>query len=177
MKKNEVKRLKHIGCYEEYISELGEGEVFVFGSNLDGFHGAGSAGFASFGVAGNQWRNFDYSNKPRGWQGFWNVKGKGEGPQRGTHGKSYALPTVNKITGPRMRSFEEISKSIQQMYDFARSLPDINFLVAQDAKDGLCGHAWRDVAAMFASHEIPENVYFYEPFAEYLDTLLDDESK
>lgn len=171
MKANDLSRKDGVGQYEEYISELNENEVFVFGSNLDGFHGAGSAGFASFNVGGNRWRDFQYDKKPRGWQGHWNIKGKGEGPQVGTHGKSYALPTVKHIQGDRMRTPEEIVASIEKFYWFCTSREHLNFLVAQDAKDGLNGHKWQSMARMFASHHIPENVYFYAPFAEYLRTI------
>lgn len=174
MKANDLGREDGIGHYEEFITELEENEVFVFGSNLDGFHGAGSAGFASFNVGGNRWREFKYNEKPRGWLGFWNKKGQGEGPQKGSHGKSYALPTVKQITGDRMRSFEEIVGSIKKLYGFAVTRPHLNFLIAQDAKDGLNGHPWEDMAKMFASLPIPENIFFFQPFAEHIRTLQKD---
>lgn len=34
--------------YTNDITKLDNDEVFVFGANLQGFHGAGSAGFATF---------------------------------------------------------------------------------------------------------------------------------
>tara|TARA_R110000824_G_scaffold93876_3_gene226961 strand:- start:442 stop:1011 length:570 start_codon:yes stop_codon:yes gene_type:complete len=168
MNKNSLSRKNKVGQYDEFISELDENEVFVFGSNLDGFHGAGSAGFASFNIAGNHWRASDYGSKPKGWLGFWNKKGQGEGPQKGTHGKSYALPTVNHITGDRMRSSEDIADSIKKLYTFAVARPKLNFLVAQDVKNGLNGHAWEEMAQLYSSHPIPENMYFYAPFAKYI---------
>lgn len=55
----------------EFITELDENEIFVFGSNLDGMHGGGAAKIAhdSFGAV-------------------W-----GEGV--GLHGRSYAIPTMH----------------------------------------------------------------------------------
>ena len=105
--------------YASYISQLGEGEVFVFGSNLDGFHGAGSAGYATFNRDGNHWREFDYGSKPDGWKGKWNVKGIGEGFQKGTEGKSYALPTVTRAGARRSRSINEVRGSVSKLYSFA----------------------------------------------------------
>jgi hypothetical protein len=154
--------------YEEYITKLKEDEVFVFGSNKDfGFHGAGSAGFASFGVSGNRWREFDYANKPNGWKGKWNVKGIGEGFQEGTEGKSYAIPTVTRAGAKRSRTQTEIMFSIRKFYKFAYDHPEWNFYVAQDAKGGLNGYSGEEMANMFgniAVGDIPENIYFYKPF-------------
>lgn len=39
-----------------YIEKLKPDQVFVFGSNAAGFHGAGSAGYAMLHVYGNKWR-------------------------------------------------------------------------------------------------------------------------
>jgi hypothetical protein len=39
------------------VASLEADEVFVFGSNRDGFHGAGSAGLACRGDASNSWRS------------------------------------------------------------------------------------------------------------------------
>ena len=52
------------------ISQLEPGEIFVFGSNIQGMHGGGAALFA--------------------WRRFGAVLGQGEGLQ----GQSYALPTM-----------------------------------------------------------------------------------
>lgn len=66
MKTNSSKRIS-----PEFITELDENEVFVFGSNLDGMHAGGAAKIAhnSFGAV-------------------W-----GEGV--GFHGRSYAIPTMH----------------------------------------------------------------------------------
>lgn len=53
----------------EYIRELGEDEIFVFGSNLSGFHGGGAARVAMM------------------WGAVW---GQGVGLQ----GRTYAIPTM-----------------------------------------------------------------------------------
>lgn len=54
----------------DYIQMLGENEIFVFGSNVRGYHGGGAAAFAM--------------------RRFGAVWGQGEGLQ----GQSYAIPTM-----------------------------------------------------------------------------------
>ena len=156
--------------FGEFITKLEPNEVFVFGSNWDaarkwgGFHGAGSAGYASFGRTGNVWREEGYADKPTGWKGKWNVKGVGEGLQEGTEGKSYALPTVTGPGQKRSLSEDQIIENIQRMYECARLHPELEFLVAYSAvgnKPNLCGYAHETLTGLFRSAgEIPGNVTF-----------------
>lgn len=67
------------------IATLGSGEIFVFGSNIQGFHDGGAAAFAC--------RNFGA------------VYGNGDGPQ----GQCYAIPTVGLT---RMELFHKIEQFI-----------------------------------------------------------------
>ena len=142
--------------------------MFVFGSNYSGFHGAGSAGYASFGIAGNHWREFEYDKKPNGWRGRWNVKGIGEGFQQGTEGWSYAIPTVTRAGAKRSRTPEEIKESIIAFYKFAKRWKQLTFFVAQENKMGLNGYTPQEMAEMFMCWEIPENVIFEEGFSKLL---------
>ena len=155
--------------YQSPKLTLADDEVFVFTSNLSGFSGAGSAGFASFGKAGNVWREFEYDKKPNGWKGKWNVKGIAEGPQVGTEGKSYAIPTATKAGAKRSIPLETIGASIKKFYEFAKSRPHLKFFVAQENKVGLNGYSPDEMASIY-SGEIPENVYFDEGFAKLLFT-------
>lgn len=148
-----------------HITKLEDNQIFVFGSNLSGFHGAGSAGYASFNVAGNHWREFDYANKPHGWRGKWNVKGVGEGFQMGEIGKSYAIPTVTKAGAKRSLTLEQIKESIRKLYNFALRHPLTEFLVAQEDKMGLNGYTPEEMAQCWKSTKIPNNVIFEEKFA------------
>jgi len=151
------------------IEHLSQREIFVFGSNLRGFHGAGAAGFASFGVHGNRWREFGYAQRPDGWAGRWNVKGRGEGLQRGTHGWSYALPTVTSPGARRSIPASTITQSIRTLYTVARRNPSWVFVVAQGTSGGLNGYHAVELAAMFTSAgDIPCNVSFDRDFAKLL---------
>ena len=67
------------------ITSLGSGEIFVFGSNIQGFHDGGAAAFAC--------RNFGA------------VYGNGEGPQ----GQCYAIPTVGLM---RRHIFNKVNQFI-----------------------------------------------------------------
>lgn len=163
--------------YEEYIEVLGNDEVFVFGSNLYGFHGAGSAGYASFCRAGNIWREEKYDEKPHGWKGCWNVKGCAEGFQKGTIGKSYAIPTVERAGAKRSRTALAISLSIKSFYAFALSQPKLKFFVAQDAKMGLNGYTGNEMVSMFLVMRPPENVYFYKPFWDILKLKIESKNE
>lgn len=156
-----------INTYKSPKLTLAEDKVFTFTSNYSGFHGAGSAGFASFGEFGNVWRKYKYDKKENGWKGKWNEKGLAQGPQVGTEGKSYAIPTVTKAGAKRSIPLEEIKDYIQRFYRFANSRPKLKFFVAQENKTGLNGYSPQEMASIY-SGAIPENVYFDEEFAKLL---------
>ena len=145
------------------ITHLEENQVFVFGSNLGGFHGAGSAGYASFNEKGNVWRKHSYFEKPMGWKGKWNVKGASEGFQQGTEGKSYAIPTVVRPGVKRSIPLEEIKESVYKFYEFARANPHLEFLVAYSKGRNLNGYSHEEMLSVF-SGDIPDNVIFEEGF-------------
>lgn len=141
------------------IETLENNQVYTFGANKLGFHGAGSAGFASFGVRGNVWREYGYGSKPNGWKGRWNIKGAGEGFQEGTEGKSYAIPTVTRAGAKRSIPLEDIKGSISKFYRFATEHPDLEFLVAYSKGRNLNGYSHEEMMSVFKG-DIPENVVF-----------------
>lgn len=109
--------------YHKDGSQPDENQVFVFGSNLSGIHGAGAAKAAHL--------------KYGAW---WGV---GEGPM----GQSYALPTVRlQIAGPL--SLEEIKKAVDRFIDYAKSKPEQEFLVTR-VGCVLAGYKDLDIAPMF----------------------------
>lgn len=157
-----------IKTYKSPKLTISEDEVFVFTSNYSGFHGAGSAGFATFNEAGNVWRKYEYDKKPNGWKGKWNEKGLSQGPQVGTEGKSYAIPTVVKCGARRSLPQVEIKEYIRTFYAFAKSRPHLKFFVTQENKLGFNGYSPEEMASIY-SGEIPDNVYFDEEFAKLLN--------
>ena len=169
--------------YEGKITKLKANQVFVFGSNWNektqtgGFHGAGSAGFASFGESGNVWRKFDYANKQKGWKGKWNVKGEGLGLQEGTEGKSYALPTITHAGAKQSLSKEKIKEYIKDLYAYASNYSDLEFLIAyrDDGSRLLNGYSVEDMAEMFSAFPIPENIVFEDQFSKIVERKINND--
>lgn len=149
--------------YGESVKSLKPNEVFVFGSNKSGFHGAGAAGFASFGRRGNVWREEGYGDKPDGWKGKWNVKGVAEGLQEGIQGRSYAIPTVTRAGMKRSLGPAVIIEAIRRMYEAAREHPEWRFLMAgsEGPSQPLNGYSHGEMSQMYVkAGPIPENVIF-----------------
>lgn len=156
--------------YYGLVENLMSKEVFVFHSNLSGFHGAGAAGFASFGVAGNHWRKYHYEAKPIGWKGRWNVKGAHSGYQEGSSGNSYAIPTVVKPGSEDTIPITEIRKSIEELFRFTNQRKDLIFYIAQTDKSGYSGYSPKEFIEVYFScwkeSGGGDNVYFNNKLVE-----------
>lgn len=120
----------------QYVNELGENEIFVFGSNLAGAHGGGAARLA-------------YER----WGAVW---GQGVGLQ----GQCYAIPTMHG--GP-----EAIRPYVDKFVAFARSHPDMKFLVTEIGC-GIAGFSPSDIAPLFAGAVDVDNIYLPERFWKVL---------
>ena len=132
-----------------------EGTIFVFGSNPEGRHGAGSAAVAV--------------------KFFGAQYGNGEGLQ----GSAYALPTTELRPEMQVKGYrqsippQEIEKNIVRMYDCARQNPDLNFKVAYRSQPNevtLCGYSGKQLMQLFKmAAELdggyPDNVWFSEEWA------------
>ncbi len=114
-------------------------EIFVFGSNLQGIHGAGAAKAAR--------------------RQYGAVLGKGVGLQ----GNSYAIPT--KATPSETLSLHEISKHVMEFLDFAERHPMYTFNVTPIGC-GLAGYVPEQIAPMFIN--CPENVKLPDEFQNCL---------
>lgn len=111
------------------ITGLANGEVFVFGSNLAGRHGAGAAKLAH--------------------DKFGAVYGVGEG----LRGRSYAFPTLDENLRKLSRSSLALSRDL--FFDTATHEPHLTFLLTK-VGCGLAGYPEQDMAALFA--DAPANV-------------------
>ena len=125
----------------ENIQSLKENEVFLFGSNRAGRHGAGAARLAL--------------NK------FGAVYGEGEG----LFGQSYALPT--KDENIQTLPLEEIAGHIATFLKFARENSNLTFYVTQIGC-GLAGLKPIDVAIFFGA-DVPKNVYLPQAFWDVIN--------
>lgn len=129
--------------------------VFVFGSNPEGRHGAGSAAVAVkyFGAS----------------------YGIGEGMQ----GDAYALPTTELRPEKQAKGYfqsipeDKIVRSIVRLYNCAKSNPDKNFKVAYRNRPNettLCGYSGAELMDMFreAAAKVggyPDNIWFSNEWA------------
>ena len=126
----------------EIISELSDNEVFVFGSNLSGIHGAGAAKLAL--------------NR------FGAIWGLGSGIQ----GKSYAIPTKDFNVYSKL-SIDKIKDYVDIFIIFAKDLNDVTFFVTEIGC-GLAGYIPEDIAPLFVDAMDVENIYLPERFWKIL---------
>lgn len=111
-------------------------DIFVFGSNLAGIHGAGAARHAL--------------------EKYGAVYGEGVGRM----GQSYAIPTKdeNIVTLPLAR----IKPHVDVFVDYAKSHPNLTFHLTRIGC-GIAGYDWdRDIGPLFPS-ELPANVILLDP--------------
>lgn len=152
------------------ITELKPNSVFVFGSNLGGFHGAGAAGFAYRGDSRNTWRNDESFIKALKTPldsperiGKWAVLGQGKGFQRGREGCSYAIATVHVPGAKRSISLEDIYKQFVELVLFAKQHPELEFLCCVTG-GGYSGYYVEEIATLYQRLEkeqsVPNNVVF-----------------
>ena len=117
------------------ITSLKDNEIFVFGSNLAGIHGAGAAKVARF--------------------KFNAQLGVGEG----LTGQCYAIPTKDKSI--RTLPLNRIEYSVKKFLSVAESMPSKKFLVSAIGC-GLAGYSPLEIAPMFTGHS--DNVILPEAF-------------
>ena len=143
---------------------MNSNEVFVFGSNAQGFHGAGSAGFAFRGDSRNTWRNdanfLRAIGAPAGSEekvGKLAIFGQARGFMQGREGYSFAICTVTKPGKRRSITRREIASQLRELWRFARTHPEFMFKMTP-------------VGAGYAG-------YSREEMMEVMDWLLDTEGR
>lgn len=124
------------------ITELKQNEVFVFGSNLSGFHAGGAARAALR------------------WGAVW---GQGIGIQ----GQTYALPTVEKQLS-RILTVDEIRDHVIQFIDFAKDNPELTFLVTEIGC-GIAGYTVEQIAPLFLGATDVDNIHLPVSFWQVLN--------
>lgn len=125
-------------CYGEFITNLEPHQIFVFGSNTEGKHGAGAAKIAKLKYGA--------------------IYGKAIGRQ----GQSYAIITKDLSKGMRSITPYLIKGQINDLYNYAKQHPELEFHIAY-ANIGiknLNGYSHEEMADFFSCVEIPENIFF-----------------
>lgn len=152
-----------------FLTEIKDNEVFVFGSNPEGRHGAGAAKAAmKFGA----------------------IYGQG----RGLMGQSYGLVTKNlkagyteestgityKRSGTRSVSLSQIRENIKELYQCANNNPDKKFIISYKVnpdEKNLNGYSDMEILSMFIDQNnvyVPDNIIFhnsYKPLIEQYHKL------
>lgn len=113
----------------ENITLLKPNEIFVFGSNLAGRHGAGAALLAA--------------------KRFGAQRGVGEGLM----GQCYALPTKDEFV--ETLPLNEINRYVAEFLNVAWKHPELTFFVTKIGC-GLAGYDVEEIAPLF--HKVPANV-------------------
>ena len=122
----------------ENITSLKAGEIFVFGSNIAGIHGAGAAKLAR--------------------EKFGAIYGQGQGLQ----GQSYAIVTL----GDNLTKFPlyHIHEQVEVLYDFADKNPQLKFYVTKIGV-GLAGFSMDEIQRVFFAAGIaPVNIVLPKEF-------------
>jgi len=133
------------GITHNNITELKQNEIFVFGSNTSGRHGAGAAKTAM----------------------KWGAKyGIGEG----LCNQTYALPTVN---GGNMKtlSIDKIKIHVDRFIECAKKYDVYTFLVTEIGC-GLAGHNVKAIAPLFKECIKLKNVYLPKKFWQKLKKYM-----
>ena len=151
------------------IKTLESNQIFVFGSNVRGIHGAGSAKVAA------------------------SLFGAKYGKGRGLEGQSYALITKNlegnenffeketgivyNKSGYRSLTEKQIIDNITELYKVAKENPNLEFFIAYTfdtcpngtPKKGLNGYNSQEMYDMFLSVDVPENIVFHESYQKRME--------
>jgi hypothetical protein len=128
-----------------YIKELNENEVFVFGSNRQGRHGKGAALTAR------------------------NKFGAIYGQSQGLQGQSYAIITKELRKDYQPVSLQEVREGVDTFIQFAKDNENLTFYVVELG----CNLAYftvEEVAPLFKSATKLKNVYLPEKFVNNLQT-------
>lgn len=137
--------------------------ILVFGSNEQGFHGAGSAGLAMRGESANTWRS-DHKflvamNSPPGHPdriGVRAIFGISRGFQQGHTGASYAICTVTRPGARRSIPLSDIALQLHALADFARSRPNDTFDIL-NIGTGYAGYTPAEMETIWSSIDLPNN--------------------
>ena len=125
----------------KYVTELSFREIFVFGSNLVGIHGAGAALWAK-----------KFGAQPG--EGFGRV------------GATFAIPTKDREV--KRLKLLDIQPFVTSFIQYARLRPDLTFLVTPIGC-GLAGYTPEHIAPMFKGAIELQNVNLPEEFWEVLN--------
>lgn len=131
---------------DEKITKLEPNQIFVFGSNLSGYHGAGAAKTAR-----------------KKYGAVW-------GQAYGLQGQSFAIPTVKEFISGKME-LQDIKKYVNKFLELSKLYQEYEFLVTEIGC-GLAGYNIEDIAPMFKvvleEPDLYKNIILPKRFVDYL---------
>lgn len=137
--------------------------IIVFGSNEQGFHGAGAAGFVMRNDFANTWRSdptfLAAMRAPPGSPlriGHRAIFGIGRGFQTGHSGSSYAICTVTRPGARRSISLTEIERQLIELMRFAASRPLDTFTIL-NIGTGYAGYTPAEMEQVWSRLLLPLN--------------------
>lgn len=156
------------------IKSLKPNQVFVFGSNSSGFHGAGAAGFAfRFDNSCNWRQDRFFLNAIKAKEGSndrigkWAVFGISRGFQVGRNGMSYAIETIKRPGLKRSTPLNEIFYQFTDLLYFANKHYKLEFLLTKVGsslagyKEEEVNNEWENACEVYLeeySGKLPENI-------------------
>lgn len=132
------------------ITSLQPGEVFVFGSNESGIHGAGAALLATNEFGAKLGQGFGFSVQ------------------------SFAIPTTNWQI--RTLDKERIDFYVDRFIEYAELHPELTFYVTEIGC-GLAGYEPKDIAPMFYWAKQLKNVYLPARFWLHFETEYEEQER
>jgi len=126
------------------VTKLSDNQIFVFGSNSEGFHRRGAARFA-----------LDHC-------------GANIGQGKGLQGQSYAIVTKKDFRVVNSSTLEEISEEIKIFITFAVEHPELTFLVTKIGTD-LAGFSIEEIAPLFKDAVQIKNIHLPVEFWDVLN--------
>jgi hypothetical protein len=156
------------------IKYLKQNEVFVFGTNEQGFHGAGAAGQAFRYDNSCNWRqdnfflNASMANASLHERtGKWAVYGQAKGLMYGREGKSYGIVTIKRPGQKRSLELSKINTDVQIFTDCAKLNPQYIFFVTEIGCK-MAGYTVEEIAPFFRKSAALQNVYLPQSFWDVL---------
>ncbi|MEY3920475.1 MAG: hypothetical protein RL634_236 [Bacteroidota bacterium] len=144
------------------LDSLKQKDIFVFQTNENGFHGAGSAGWAFNGKASGWQNNKKFQtqwNSGERVRGLFAILRQSSGLMAGTDGIGYGIVTCVTAAQPKSVPMSDIEAQLKELRSYTIRKPFLNFILASIGT-GHAGYSQNEMWEMYISAtegRIPEN--------------------
>jgi hypothetical protein len=144
------------------LDTLKHRDIFVFQTNENGFHGAGSAGWAFNGKASGWERNAKFQtqwNSGQRVRGLFAILRQPAGLMAGTDGIGWGVVTCVTAAQPRSVQISDIEAQLTELRTYATRRPFLNFIIASIGT-GHAGYTQEEMWEVYTSAtkgRMPEN--------------------